>query len=282
MAVGYSLTGHTFEEIMFYLYGPPRSGKGTFTETINALMGDLSAGVGFSTFTSERQGDNNNFDLAPLRFKRFVTASESTRHHMLDAATIKKVTGGDSVYCAFKHQTHFSYRPQYKIWLTSNWPVNADVDDDAAWGRLRIIPFAHSFLETEDKGLKHRMKSEEMLTAVLAWAVAGAIKWYSLGDKGLPVLDELRAQSQAQRDENDTVGQFISAQCVTRESEISPTAVLYLHYSTWCADEGYKPRSRKGFVQAMATRGISSTVARYKGTLTRVLVGIVYQNDMPV
>jgi phage/plasmid-associated DNA primase len=147
---------------------------------------------------------------------------------------------------------------------------------------LRIIPFAHSFLETEDKGLKHRMKGEAMLTAVLTWAVAGAIKWYCLGDKGLPVLDELRAQSQAQRDENDTVGQFISAQCVTRESEISPTAVLYLHYSTWCADEGYKPRSRKGFVQAMATRGISSTVARYKGTLTRVLVGIVYQNDVPV
>ena len=38
MAVGYSITGHTVEEKLFYLYGPTRSGKGTFMETLLALM----------------------------------------------------------------------------------------------------------------------------------------------------------------------------------------------------------------------------------------------------
>ncbi len=38
MAVGYSLTGHTREEKIFYVYGPSRSGKGTFTEVLLALL----------------------------------------------------------------------------------------------------------------------------------------------------------------------------------------------------------------------------------------------------
>jgi putative DNA primase/helicase len=37
-ATGYSLTGHTREEKLHYVYGPTRSGKGTFTETLLALL----------------------------------------------------------------------------------------------------------------------------------------------------------------------------------------------------------------------------------------------------
>jgi hypothetical protein len=37
-ALGYSITGHTSEECLFYIYGPPRSGKGTMWETFLALL----------------------------------------------------------------------------------------------------------------------------------------------------------------------------------------------------------------------------------------------------
>jgi phage/plasmid-associated DNA primase len=41
MAVGYSLTGHTREEKFFHIPGWPRSGKGTVTEVLTTLLGDL-------------------------------------------------------------------------------------------------------------------------------------------------------------------------------------------------------------------------------------------------
>lgn len=109
MAVGYSLTGHTREEVLFYLYGPPRSGKGTLTEMILALLGSpLAKEVNFATFTAQRSGDSQNFDLAPLKPCRTVLASESNAYERFNKAKVKMLTGGNEVYCAFKHQTHFA------------------------------------------------------------------------------------------------------------------------------------------------------------------------------
>jgi putative DNA primase/helicase len=156
-AIGYSLTGHTSEECLFYCYGPTRSGKGTFTEALIELLGNpLSSEVDFNTFTAARDVDSSNFDLAQLRPAHVVFASESTRYRTLNAAKVKALTGGNRVWCCFKHKDFFSYRPRYSIWLTSNWPVNGDVDDDALWGRLRVIEFPNSFLGKEDKSLKQK------------------------------------------------------------------------------------------------------------------------------
>ena len=128
MAVGYSLTGHMTEEKLFYLYGPEgRNGKGTFAEPLLTLLGKpLAKGVDFSTFPRDRDKDAQNFDLAPLKPARFLVASESKQHERLNEAKVKQATGGDELYCAHKNKPHFSYRPMFKIWLLSNYDVNAD------------------------------------------------------------------------------------------------------------------------------------------------------------
>jgi phage/plasmid-associated DNA primase len=78
------MTGRTSEECLFYLYGPTRAGKGTFTETIMALLGQpVGKEVNFTTFTSKRDGDTQNFDLAPLKPARYVTASEDNKYDVL-------------------------------------------------------------------------------------------------------------------------------------------------------------------------------------------------------
>jgi putative DNA primase/helicase len=181
-AVGYSVTGHTREEKLFYLYGPTRSGKGTFTETLLTLLGKpLATEVDFTTFTRERDNDASNFDLAPLKPARLLIASESSRHQLLHAAKIKQLTGGNDIRCCFKHRDHFEYRPGFTIWLVSNHDVHADPDDTAAWGRVVRLEFPHSFSGREDTTLKERMKRPENLQAVLAWAVEGATRWYAQG-----------------------------------------------------------------------------------------------------
>ena len=142
MALGYSITGQTYEECMFYIHGPARSGKGTFTQAPLSLLGSpLARGVDFSTFTKAREGDSQNFDLAPLRPSRFIAASESGRYSSLNEAVVKNITGNDPITASFKYHDDFTYQPQFKIWLSSNHPVKGDVDDDAFWGRVRVISF---------------------------------------------------------------------------------------------------------------------------------------------
>ena len=256
MAIGYSLTGHTREEVLFYLYGPPRSGKGTITEMLLALLGSpLAKEVNFSTFTAQRTGDSQNFDLAPLKPCRMVLASESNQYERFNEAKVKALTGGNEVYCAFKHRSHFNYRPQFAIWLSSNQPVNADPDDDAVWGRLRIIEFPKSHLGQEDKTLKDRMKSRQTLEGLLNWAIQGAIKWYALGSKGLPELESSAAIKSVQRSELDNVQAWLEECCQIGADHFTPNSKLYPSYRLWCEVNGVEPKKQKGLTQALQRKG---------------------------
>lgn len=275
IAVGYSLTGHTSEEILFYLFGPPRSGKGTFTEVLLALMGaPVAKEVDFGTFTARRTGDSQNFDLAPLRPCRFVAASESNAYERFNEAKVKALTGGNEVYCAFKHRDHFSYRPQFKIWLSSNQPVNADPDDDAVWGRVRVLEFPNSHLGDEDKSLKHNMKTTAVQEGVLAWSVQGAIAWYKLGQKGLPEIQQSRTVKDAHRNDNDHTQTFIDECLVVGDVYFIACDRLFPEYSNWCERNGVEPKKQKGLTQSLKKKGFFDDRRRINGVLKRGIVGI--------
>jgi putative DNA primase/helicase len=274
-AVGYSITGHTAEEFLLYLYGPSRSGKGTFTNTLLYLLGrPLAASVNFSTFTANRDGDSQNFDLAPLKPCRFVAASESKQYERFNEAKVKQITGGDEIHCAFKHRDHFNYRPQFKIWLSSNHPVNADPDDDAVWGRIRLIEFPNSHLGTEDKSLKHSLLGDAALQGVLAWAVEGAMQWYKLGKNGLPELDSSRTTKEKQRGELDNVQAWIDEYCTVKPGEFIIGDLLYTSYETWCRNNGVEPKRRTGFTQTLGRKGFTSTSRKPDGKTYRGYLGL--------
>lgn len=274
IAVGYSITGYTREEILFYLFGPPRSGKGTFTETLLSLLGiPLAKEVSFSMFLAQRTGDSQNFDLAPLKPCRFVAASESNTYERFNEAKIKALTGGNEVYCAFKHRDHFNYRPQFKIWLSSNQPVNADPDDEAVWGRIRVVEFPHSHLGTEDKSLKEKMRSEAVLEGVLAWAVQGAMNWYKLGGAGLTEIESSVKAKAAHRAELDNVQAWIDEMC-ERSDSFSAYAGLYASYEDWCKGRGVEPKKQKGFSQSLIVKNYAPKLAKIEGKMIRGYMGL--------
>lgn len=235
MALGYSLTGDTREEILFYLFGPPRSGKGTLAEVFMALLPHpISTMVDFNSFTAKREGDVSNFDLAPLKPARLIFASESNRSQSLNPAKIKQLTGGDHISACFKHRDFFSYRPQFKVWMMSNHTVNGDPEDDALWGRVRVIEFPNSFLGREDKSKKARLKDPEALQGVLYWAVQGAIKWYALGPAGLTTPKAIASITQAQRNELDYVQQWLEECCDDDPDGWQSNEAVSISYTAWC------------------------------------------------
>jgi putative DNA primase/helicase len=267
LAVGYSLTGHTSEEVLFYLYGPPRSGKGTFTEALLALLGPepLAAEVHFGTFVRSRNHDANSADLARLKPCRLLVSSEPNRDDWLNSGELKRLTGGNLVFAAFKFRDHFSYRPTYKIWLAGNQSPRADADDDALWSRLRVIPFPHSHLGHEDRGLKARMKSPEMQRQILAWAVDGARAWYQTTPRGLPTPPSVEAATQAARRDLDYVGQWLAERVEVTEFEedFVPSAALQASYEGWRQQAGAPACSVRALTQALKAKGLPAGTQRW-------------------
>jgi putative DNA primase/helicase len=257
-AVGYTLTGHTREESLFYIFGPSRSGKGTFMETLLALMGGrLAKEVDFNTFTARRDNDASNFDLADLRPCRFIAAGESNKYQTLNTGKVKQLTGGDEVRCAFKSKDHFTYRPRYKIWLFSNHPLNADVDDAAIWYRVKVLEFPNSFVDREDKTLKQRLKSADALRGVLRWAVEGAGLWYAAGAAGLTAPGAVVSATRHQRERLDYVQQWLAECCEFVPDHFEPNQRLYQSYLSWCKMNGVEPKQQRGLSLSLKAKGVA-------------------------
>lgn len=258
MAVGYSITGHTNEECLWYIYGPSRSGKGIFTEVLLSLLSSpLGIEVDFATFTSKREGDTQNFDLAPLKPTRLVVTSESNRYETLNAGKIKQLTGGNYIRAALKHRDLFTYRPQFKPWLVSNMPVNADVDDDALWYRVKVLEFPHSHVGAEDKTLKARMRSDTNLRGVLRWAVEGAMKWYAAAG-GLSAPASVALSTQAHRDEIDYVAMWLDECTTVDEAWWVSNDETYQSYFHWCKRSGVVPKQLRGFLRALRAKAVQT------------------------
>ncbi len=56
-AIGYTLTGVTGEQVLFFLYGTGANGKSTFIETCRNLLGDYSQQADFDTFVTKKNGN---------------------------------------------------------------------------------------------------------------------------------------------------------------------------------------------------------------------------------
>ncbi|MBI3942956.1 MAG: primase C-terminal domain-containing protein [Chloroflexi bacterium] len=268
---GYCLTGHTSEEILIYLYGPSRAGKGCLTETFLALWEALSSEVDFATFTARREVDNQNFDLAQLKAARLIIASESNKYQTLNAARIKLLTGGNDIRCAHKHKPFFSYRPAFKVLLVSNHPPRADVNDDAAWGRVRVIEFPTSYLGIEDKGLKARLRTPENLQAVLAWAAEGAARWYA-APKGLCAPEAVTLATKKHRDEQNSLTLWMNEQIEAEAEGWVSNGALHAAYTDWCKSNDFERETKRAMILFLQQAGY--TVGFQKKIGGRVFKGV--------
>lgn len=258
VVVGYSITGSTREEKMFYLHGPSRSGKSTLTMLVSKALGGspLVEHASYDLLTRDRKYDSNKADLASLKEARLVISSESSRTERINEAMLKNVTGREKIQAALKYKDMMQFEPAFKLWYTSNFAPNADPDDPALWGRLVVINFPVSFLGREDKTLKDRLSTPEVLQAILTWAVEGARMYYELGERGLRVPDFLNEYKEAMRYEQDFVAQFID-ECfdVNVDGERVASADLHSVYELWCKENGVPPKLIKSFSVGLSDKG---------------------------
>lgn len=264
-AVGYSITGHTREECLFYTYGKDgqgRNGKGVFCTVIQSILGlgQLADSRSVNTFSRKRDGSDQGFDLAGLANKRLVVASESEKQRELNEAMVKTVTGRDPITASYKGKDQFTFVPKFKVWIASNFKPKGDVDDGAFWARLRVIIFPHSFEGRENTQLKDQFTQPEFLKGVLAWAVQGSVNWYK--QPRIQVPQVFKDALKQVRSEYDTVQQWLDSGLVSAvEGAFELTKDLYDSYKEYCESESYSDfehLKRNGFTKSLTQKGFDT------------------------
>ena len=260
-AAGYSLTGSTREQAMFFCYGDGANGKSTLIEALRYVLGDYAMAAQFDTFMSNENRGDAREDIARLRGARLVSAVEGAEGRKFDEAVVKQLTGGDTVTARFLFEGSFEFVPTCKIWLAANHKPKIRGADDGIWRRMRLVPFDVKIPEAErDNALPELLRSEA--DGILAWCVRGALEWQQHG-LGTPLV--VSEATQEYREESDEVGLFLAEACEEFPGSQLRANQLYLAYKTWCEKEGIRAVSGTSFGSRMKSgRGIDHVKDRNK------------------
>lgn len=247
-AVGYSLSGSTNEQCVFFLYGTGRNGKSTFLEIVRYIMGDYATNIQPETIMVRPSQGSANSDIARLKGARFVTSVEPNEGMRINEGLLKQLTGDDVVTARKLYGDEFEFKPEFKLWMATNHKPIIRGTDTGIWRRIHIIPFTVSIpVEKVDRRLKYKLREE--LPDILAWAVEGCRIWQS---EGLRMPKAVLDAVQEYRHEMDVISAFIDACCV--EGGEVKASQLYAVYSEWAGENNEYRMSSTKFGTEMAKR----------------------------
>lgn len=251
---GYSLTGDTSEQMMFFLYGYGKNGKTVYINTLQSLIGTYAGSASFKAFDADKQSEQTN-DIAALKGKRFVSVAESAADKKLNEPLVKRLTGGDSITCRFLHKEFFEYTPQFKLFLASNHKPVITQSDFGIWRRVQLIPFAQNFSGREDKHLEAKLKLE--LPGILNWALEGLKMWRAEGLGDIPA--SVREATEKYKKDSDTIGQWLELRADQEPYKDVLSSIAYQDYREWCNDNGFYALGNRSFKSSLEERGFTSS-----------------------
>jgi putative DNA primase/helicase len=181
-----------------------------------------------------------------------VAMSETGEAKELDEATVKTLTSVEPIPARFLHRDFFEFRPTHHLWLSSNYRPKIGGTDHGIWRRIRLIPFTQTF--EINPSVPKELEAE--IPGILAWIVAGAVRWYR---EGLEAPLEISRATKAYRSEQDVLDDFLKECCEEDPSAGNILAKdLYELYKAWAKESGEDVWSKKFLGRRLADRGFTS------------------------
>lgn len=271
-SIGYTLTGETRLQCFYFLHGDGSNGKSVFAEILNRLCSGYATKIKIETLMEKDYnsgGENASPEIAKLRGKRLVIASEIKITHKLNESLIKDLTGGDSISARHLYQDSFVFTPQAKLWLYGNHKPIIKGTDNGIWRRMKCIPFNVIFSESQkDTMLVDKLSNE--LSGILNWSLEGLKRLQKSEYKIIEPKAVLDAVNDY-RSEMDIIGQFITDSGYTYNQLYKTLSkTFYSDYIEYCKENGHSPYGQRRLSDYIKTKGCetivgSGNVKSYKG-----------------
>jgi P4 family phage/plasmid primase-like protien len=232
--LGYSITGHTNEQVWVIFTGEGSNGKSLLISLIEKLMKPWTMIAPYEVFfKTQKSSGGATPHLTALRKKRIVIKEEAEAGDHLNMELIKMLTGESTITGRGLYDRGFEeFESQCLPILLCNKKPDINVDIDANLRRIIVVPFTNIYTTPEDHlrpydpdnachRLKDINKKKTLITPdaqeqLLVWLVQGAIKWYKEGLGKQP--DIIKNAFDDYRAENDFLTSFIRDCCIIDKS----------------------------------------------------------------
>jgi putative DNA primase/helicase len=249
---GQGLTGHPpSDDVLVVLKGSGENGK---TTVIDGVRG--AAGVEYAIPLPDRvllarTGDHPT-ELMTLRDARLAFMEEFPELGHLNVKRLKDLTGTEWMSARLCGKDTVNWKATHSVFVTTNYRPRVDESDHGTWRRLALVEFPHRYrkpheaIEAQsdlpaDPGLRDRVRRGEdgQHEAVLAWLIAGAVRWYQNGRTMPEPPASVLEATLAWRKSVDLLLRFYDDRLVFDAEAHVISKELYEDFTDWLKDHGH-------------------------------------------
>ena len=250
---GLAAIGQVYVEALVIAVGNGRNGKSTFFNVVARVLGDYAGNLSADVLTQECHR-NVKPELAELRGKRLIIASELKSDTRLSDSVVKQLCSTDQIFAEKKYRDPFAFIPSHTVILCTNHLPTVTANDDGIWRRLIVIPFdAKIEPDIDIKNFADYLYNQAG-PAILAWIIEGARQVIANQYKLIPPPCVTEAIEEY-RHANDWFAQFLSAYCDVDPSLSESSSRLYARYRDYCVSQCETPKSTTVFYSALSSAG---------------------------
>lgn len=257
-AAGYILSGASHLRFLPWLYGPKGTGKSTFAELLQTVLGRMAASVDPKKLKDDGARERLGADL----WNRRLAVCGEAGNQRLESELLKTLSGSDLLPVRFLYQEAFDAVPRHVLLMVSNDAPRLDAYDDALKDRVFALPFVHRL----DDGGQLELSGGARLEAVrkdpksplvrgfTAWALDGLARVYKAQSiYKAPCIATATAKFWADTDPLTAFWETVSA--ADLRGGIGKTE-LRREYEQWCSTEGARPFNRSQWARACESHGL--------------------------
>ena len=251
--VGMAAIGEVNQEAIIIAYGSGKNGKSTLWNTISKVFGSYAGNLSADTLTV---GCKRNVkpEMAELKGKRLIIASELEEGMRLNTAMVKQLCSTDEIYAEKKYKDPFSFTPSHTLVLYTNHLPRVGASDEGTWRRLIVIPFNAVIQSSKDKKNYSDYLFREAGEYIMQWIIEGAEEVIR-NNYIIPLPGVVRKAIQAYRDNNDWFANFLEECCDVNPAYTQKSGELYTEYRVHCMRNGEYTRSTTDFYTALDLAG---------------------------
>ena len=251
--IGLAAIGKVYQEHLIMAYGSGANGKSTFWNVISRVLGTYSGKLSAETLTI---GCRRNVkpEMAELKGKRLILASEMGEGNRLNTAIVKQLCSTDEIFAEKKYKAPFAFTPSHTLVLYTNHLPKVGATDDGIWRRLIVIPFNAKITGSNDiKNYADHLYNHAG-GYILKWILEGAAKVIDLGFR-TPLPKCVQSAIQNYKDENDWLDHFIRECCDVDPVYSEKSGELYLRYREYALRNGEYTRQSSDFNAGLENAG---------------------------
>lgn len=267
--VGQALYGRVTEHAFPILTGTGANGKSTATTALMHALGDYVTAIDPALLMVKDRSSSSSTELMQLLGARLVIGQETDEGRKLDEATMKRLTGGDTLTARRLYRDPVTWSPSHSLLYVSNHLPAVKGNDPATWRRMRVVPFDVVVPPSQrDTRLGERL--ELAADEVVTWAVAGYRDYL---EHGMSEPASVVRATDSYRSDSDDVATFIAEACVIGANEAATTRQLFAAWQRWAGPAG---------VEVLKERAFGKELDRLGYTARKTKVGALRDGISPV